>query len=460
MNKKAIVALLKKHGIEASESETEEQLQAKLDKIPTAAATPAQPAVPVATAGLANVIDLTAIQAQLTRERTARITAAIDGLIAAGKVTNDERDAEIGLCLANEERLTGVLAKRTAAQIGDAPGSPVIGRYGSEGARDHVMKMTSPQARFDHMRDNWDTLRASGYRKPGNRFPSGPMAANTTDADLVTDMLVEGATTILQNRLAALRAFSKEVSVDRLKPLAVLQHKKITAGGTVQENETNFEDTTNFVGTNVNVPITCAQLTVGGHITNAERQNGFRMADWVTIKTAEIGDAIMAKVAAVILEGTFTTHAPLVSAAAAFGSSELKTLWGNLKKAAIKNLILDGEYYAQLLPSTLENFNVLTTGMPGWDVVALNTNWTGATANTVGFACDPQAIVCGLGLPVRSERANMVSSETVLSLPGLGVSVAVYEWYSNISRADWTTYDIMFGAAANDTTAGQLIKSA
>lgn len=338
---------------------------------------------------------------------------------------------------------------KTSPNMGAEPIRPTIA-VGSEGIIDVVNGIKNAKERYTFRVHNWSEL-DKAYRSP--------RGANTTDAQLVTDFLLDGATTVLTNRLAPLRAFAKEVSPDRVKPKAVLQHRKVTAGGTAQTNATSFEDTTNFVGTEVNVPITMAQLTSGGHITNAERQSGVTMDQWVQIKTAEISDAIMAAVAAVILEGSFTAT-PLVSAAAAFGAEEMKTLWGQLKKSPLKNIILDGEYFARFIPSTMENFDVFRVGIPGWDNVALNTVWTGATANTVGFACNPQAIVCGVGLPLRSDRANLVSSESVLALPDLGISVAVYNWYSNITRAEWATYDIMFGAAANDTTAGVLVKSA
>jgi len=113
-----------------------------------------------------------------------------------------------------------------------------------------------------------------------------------------------------------------------------------------------------------------------------------------------------------------------------------------------------------LLPATLDYYDVTKVGIPGWDTVAMNTVWTGATANTVGFACNPQALVCGVGLPLRDPEANNVSTENIVSLPDLGISVAVYTWYSNITRATWTTWDIMFGCAANDVTAGVMVKSA
>lgn len=447
--KDTMIALLNKRGVQIPENATDEQL---LELVSNSSKPPTTTTPPPATANADTVTvnalnELAGIKAQLKSERDARVTNEFNAIAATRPHLSENRETFLNRCLADETILKDLKAFPETALPANGFRRVTVG---NEGILDTVKNIKNANERYKFRIANWTELDAA-YLNPRN--------ANTTDAALVTDMLLDGATTILQNRLAPLRAFSKEVATDRVKPKAILQHRKITAGGTAQVNATSFEDTTNFVGTEENVAITINQITSGGHVTNAERQSGVKMSQWVDIKVAEFSDKIMAAVAAVILEGTYTAT-PLVSAAAAFGSEEMKTLWGQLKKSPIKNIILDGEYFARFIPSTLEQFNIFTVGIPGWDTVALNTNWTGATANTVGFACNPQAMVCGIGLPLRSERANLVSSESVLNLPDLGLSVAVYNWYSNITRNEWMTMDIMFGAAANDTTAGVLIKSA
>src|ERR1035441_5667992 len=80
MNKKTIVALLAKHGIQATETETEEQLQAKLDKIPLAAAAPAAATQPAASMP-ANITDLSDVRAELSRQKRQRIEDKIAGYV-------------------------------------------------------------------------------------------------------------------------------------------------------------------------------------------------------------------------------------------------------------------------------------------------------------------------------------------------------------------------------------------
>lgn len=203
---------------------------------------------------------------------------------------------------------------------------------------------------------------------------TSPRAANTTDAALVTQHLISTTTTILQNRLAPLAAFTRRFSPDPLKPMAVCQIPLVTAGGQAATNATNFEDTTKFVGTNANVEVTPAQITAGGHVTNAELQSGTTMDQWLEIKLGEFSDAICDVVFTQITEANF--GAPVVlSAAPLFGQPELKLLWAAIAKAGEKNCVLNGDFYAQFIPSTLDNFDVTTTGIPGWNNFLPHTRW-------------------------------------------------------------------------------------
>jgi hypothetical protein len=246
-----------------------------------------------------------------------------------------------------------------------------------------------------------------------------------------------------------------------MKPLTPVIFKNVTAGGTAVENATDFEDTTNFVGTMTSGTITPAQITVGSHITNAELNSGLRITDWAEAKASEMANAVMDKVTALILTGTFTAT-PLTSAAAAFGGSELNELWGRTGTFTSRSLVLNSPYLAQLLPLTRENFNVLE-GMswPGWQGIYEQTRWTGATANTVGFVSDPsRAIGMVAGLPLLPSTAqNQLYEETFL-VPGIELTVAKYSWFNPATRTDWVTFDIVFGAAVIDATAGIIIKSA
>lgn len=283
---------------------------------------------------------------------------------------------------------------------------------------------------------------------------------NTTDSALTTDHRIrEMATTILQNRLAPLGAFSRQFTLDELKPKATVQVEVVTAGGTPQTNATNFEDSDNFVATSAAVPVTVNQITHGGHLTNSERQGGFALENWVDITVGAFADKIIDTVFTLITEVNFT-GAPIVSAAASFGRNEIKQLWAAVVKGSQKSLILDGDHFAQLLPADLQDFDVLNVGLPGWNRVALNTRWTAAGTNIAGFACDPSAIALAAGLPAVDSNSVTVASIGEIIIPGPNLVVRTFRWYSNSSRTSWFTFDVMLGAAVVNANALRLLKSA
>lgn len=327
-------------------------------------------------------------------------------------------------------------------------------------ARNSINAHARGKARFEFLRDNWSEL--------SGQLPVLPIVnANTTDATaLTTDMLASGLIVVLQNRLAGLQSFTRDFGTDRLKPNAKVQVPIATAGGTAQSNATAFEDADNFIGTIDNVEIAPARITSGAHLTAAELNNGFRMAQFAEIKAHELADKIQSLVNAVITTANFdrTTElgaSALVSAFAAFGKSDLDNVWAALEKSSIKNVMLAGGYYKAFLPATLESFNPLSGNtLPGWDGFYLNTYWTGAEANTRGFACNPQAIAVASGLPLASPNRGMTTQVETITLPGIGLTVEQQQWYSTSSKTDWANWEVMFGAAKGDPAAGCLIKIA
>lgn len=318
------------------------------------------------------------------------------------------------------------------------------------------------RARMDFLRDNWNSLAAGGV-------PLTPKYnANTIDTtNLTTAMLSSGLIVVLQNRLAPLASFTRDFTIDPIKPLAVVQVPIATTGGTAQSNATDFEDTTNFVGTLDNVAITPARLTAGSYISAANLQGGFRMAQWAEIKAHELADKIQAAVNAIITTTNFDRKSELtsgatsvVSTAAAFAKTDLDDMWASIAKSPMKYVMLDGNYFKRFLPANLESFNPLQgNSLPGWDGFYLNTYWTGAETNTKGFACNPQAIAVAAGLPAASPNRGQNTSVQVVTLPGLALSVELQQWYSTSTKTDWANWEVMFGAAKGDPAAGCLLKS-
>ena len=118
MNKKTIVALLKKHGIEASETETEEQLQAKLDKIPLATATPAAAAAAQPAAAGNELID---IRAELAKQKRERITDKVALYVDDQKITVAEIPIFVEAALKDEGGTFKILDDKPMAEVGGEP---------------------------------------------------------------------------------------------------------------------------------------------------------------------------------------------------------------------------------------------------------------------------------------------------------------------------------------------------
>lgn len=316
--------------------------------------------------------------------------------------------------------------------------------------------------RFTFLRDNWSQLKAGGVAL------TPVYNANTIDTtNLTTAMLSSGLIVVLQHRLAPLASFTRDFGLDPIKPLAKIEVPIAEAGGTAQSNATDFEDTTNFVGTLNNVEISPARITAGAHITPAELQGGFRMAQWSEIKANELADKIQSLVNAIITTTNFDRSSELdsgsksvTSAAAAFAKTDLDDMWASISKSSQKFVMLDANYFKRFLPATLENFNPLQgNSLPGWDGFYLNTYWTGAETNTKGFACNPQAIAVASGLPLASPNRGQNTAVQVITLPGLGLSIELQQWYSTATKKDWANWEVMFGAGKGDPAAGCLLKS-
>jgi ATP-dependent protease ClpP protease subunit len=481
MNKKTIVALLKKHGIDASETETEDQLQTKLDSIPTAAANPALGAA----AGKTNA-DIIDIRLQLLAQNRKRITDKVSAYIETFQITKAEVPLFVEAAIKDEEGTLAILAARPVAEVGGEPvgfnrveggNSPVLDGYQGR-ATEMVVNLwkehKTPAARYEALKQDYHRIVADAF---GRDRKAGVRNENTFAAGITTNFLIVGAITKLGPQVAALRAFSRDNSVDPFKPLATGVQKFNT---TVQDGSDTLTDATDFStggdSTLTGPTIAVHQYTQTMHLTNAQLNSGIRMADLIEAKLGSLKSKIAQVVTAPITIANFGTLAgttgailPLVSAPEAFGFSDLATLQGALKKSGIKNVILDGEYIARIAntPGFFQAAGIVG-GMEGawkafgWDLIALLTEWSGAAANVRGFACNPQAIgvIAGLPLnPVEGIPGNVIQTGQAL-LAGPDIAIATYLWMDANARTMRASYDLMLGAAAVDTSAGAIVKSA
>lgn len=480
MNKKIIVALLTKHGIEASETETDEQLQAKLEKLPTAAAP--------AAAKPDN--DLAAVRAELQAIKVARISDRVNAFVDSQKITKAEAKLYIAQALTSSEaesEVFALLAEKAAVETVDPAGAhieiveaagPVINKNGVQGTKilpelDNIFAThKTPEARWDAMKAEFPRLLKAGFSRD-----RGVQAANTFSSTVTTNFLIMGAIQKLSGRFAAAKLFARDAEQDPYKPLAAGIRKfnsTATDGSQVQTNPTDFEGLGAGGDSTIDaITITPAQYVSGGHITNSQLNSGFRVGDIVEKKLIDLAAKVTQVLTAPITVANFTTNAALVSAPAAFGLSDLATLQGQLKKTSVKNLILDGEYIARVanVPGFYQmagtvggaaNGNTGAWKAFGWDNIALNTDWSGAGANVRGFACGQDAIGFISGLPMNPPEGipgNIVQTGVAM-LPDVDLGVATYAWFSPSARTFYFTFDMILGASLVDELQGVLVKSA
>jgi hypothetical protein len=280
--------------------------------------------------------------------------------------------------------------------------------------------------------------------------------ANTLSASLILDTLSKRTQTIIGNVLAPLAAFSSDFSEDEMNQGQSVQIPLATAGGTAQTNPTNWESGDTTIG---NVPVVVAGKSVSWHITPLQMNNSFRMEQMVDINLQNFTHAVWD---AALAPFTGTHWSNFIEAQATFSSTNLKTIWGGIARSPQKNIILDATYYANFLPTAITDIGA-KSGLAGFDGFFLNSRWTGAGTNVVGFAGGPQCVAYVTGIPRYDDETRADINATVVGVPlgnsGKTLSVLASTWLSRATRTRWASLDVMFGAAKLDNTKGYLIKS-
>jgi ATP-dependent protease ClpP protease subunit len=288
-----------------------------------------------------------------------------------------------------------------------------------------------------------------------------PQNANTFASGLVVDYLADAVITVAATRLALVSAFSRNVGLDNLRPRASVQVKKYTTGTAAQTNPTSWE--TNNDSTLAATAVTVNQISKNFTVSQQELNQGFMLSDLAAGSADLFAYGISDVLTALMVSGNYGT-AVTIGTAANFDTSDLPAILALAKNYRSKNLILDGGHIARLQFSAASNtfpdsrLELLANGRFGFDVVAENNRWTSAEANTAGFVCGPDAIAIASGLPVGMIAGEFLEQRAVTTANGLSCLLSV--WYSRASRAHMASYDIMFGAAAADTTQAEVLVTA
>lgn len=308
--------------------------------------------------------------------------------------------------------------------------------------------------RIDFLKREWDHLKQA--------FPLfNPQGANvdaTSPSGALTPTLVSDVViTVLQNRLAPLRAFARRLREGRLGRNSVVV-PVYSAHGTSVSNPTNFEDASSAAATITNYTVTPAHRVTYMHMTNAELQNGWNLAWLAEGKAREFADSIMGSIVSLLNVTNFPS--PYLKPYTNFTAADMKALWAAISKAPEKYAILHHEYYKVLLPDNLMSFDITETNtIPGWDGVFVQTLWTGAGTDILGVVLNPQGIVIAAGLPIELPNAPNTPATSIGEIEDLGMQIQFSTWFSPATRTVWQTIEAMFGAAKGDASAVKLIKN-
>jgi ATP-dependent Clp endopeptidase proteolytic subunit ClpP len=437
----------------------------------------------------ATATDTSTLAAAVERERKARITGEVTRR-AEGKIKNDQLPWWIDQAMDNEEATFAQLDALPVARPGGEPlnkdNSATEGRipiYEVPVARGcaprankrlefmaEYRKLKTPGERVAAMKSDWQgMLNHCIERDIKDAGGNLPVAANTYSSTLITDFLVDTAITKLQNRWAALECFTRDFSTDRYKPLATGQVKLVTAGssaltGTKSSQITNFEQNTS---TTSPISVSVNHYSVPFGVTQDDLNSGLRLENLADINLAVLADTILKNCVSNIATSTFTAGTYYATAGTFGWTNEMPDLRSYLKKSPIKNILLDGNFMSRLINQPGFFQSTFAAGRAsdrvatfGWDNLQENTAWTGAPTNIGGFFCNPQAICALAGLPLTPPSIpGQTLQESTIMIPGPDITIAVYMWFSLASRTLFCSYDVMFGSAAGDVTAGGVLYS-
>lgn len=300
--------------------------------------------------------------------------------------------------------------------------------------------------------------------------------ANTFSSALVVDTAAKAFITVLQPRLAALKAFSSDFSDDVIAGAGrrTLQATVVSSAAAAVTNPTSFNVTGS---TMTNAPISMNHISAGFGLTSDELNKGFRLEKLMKANVRSLGNAIMDVALGVITTTKYGASAYSTAITKATGGTignslitdALPSLFAALKDGTERHLVLDGSYYAYLLPQTGYSLNASSQGAYGFDGIHLNNRWTGVTSGSdtalngttktiKGFAVSPEAIAVASGIPYIDPAIGQLLylSETVV-IEDLGLPVQLNVWGDPNTRSLYASFDILFGAAAADGSALKII---
>lgn len=280
--------------------------------------------------------------------------------------------------------------------------------------------------------------------------------ANTFSADLMQDTVSQAGLTSLGPVLDAVGKFSFGVSPDPIQPKGSVHVPITTAGSAVQTNASNYESGDSTVSSR---EVAVNEYSVSFHITQQQANEGKGLDQLIGKNMQVIANQTQDIIYGPLTTTNYGTAVLDVTAAAFDPATDLKTVWAAAKDFPVKNLVLEGDWYAELVPTSNDNFKLGQQGAYGFDSISLNNRWDGAGTNVIGFVGSSDSLCIASGEP-KTDDAVKNALEQYMEVPlSNGVSVYFAMWVSLATRQRWASLGLMLGAGPGDTTAGKLIEN-
>jgi ATP-dependent Clp endopeptidase proteolytic subunit ClpP len=465
-------------------------------------------AAPAAAAGTVTISsnELADIRAAVMRERTARVQQRLNGFVTECRLAKDELPDALARSLVDESYLE-VVAKRAPMLIGGAPLPG--GGYAASGSIEifddvfrQIKSEKSVLVRNQRRSSDWTGLmahaRSMDARGAGLKgvsdFTSLPVNANSLASALVVDTLSDMTITQLVAVLPALRAFTTNFEANPAGPLSTVQVRLVTQGGTQQKATkanvsatgaiTNYEQGDHTVAA---VPVTMSEYSEAINLTWQELNSYARISHFANHALSTLGKNIVTDTLQVFSSSTFTAGLAANGTIQAHpgtwtwnvsGGTDMSTLRAAIGASSLKYALLNPAFFSKLITIPIASNNAVQLGVGlsspntfanvmGWNEICENSAWPNGTGNetTIGQICgiglNPQAVAVAARLPIMPPEGipgNTLVQSTVL-IPGLDLTVALFQWFNLQTRTLWHSFGVVYGAAAGDLTSAAVLKT-
>jgi hypothetical protein len=300
--------------------------------------------------------------------------------------------------------------------------------------------------------------------------------ANSYSSALVTDVATQAAVTVLQSKLASLKAFNTDFCNDVVSGagLRKLQVSVVGNAASAVTNPTSFEAQGDTVTA---AAVTMNHISAQFGLTSAQLNQGLRLEKVLTSNLRALCNAVMDVALTPLSVANYAAASYSTAITKATGGTignsliteALPTLFAALGNGSERNLVLDSSYYAYLLPQTGYSLDLASKGAYGFDSITMNNRWNGVTGGSdsalngttktiKGFVASPEALACASAIPyVDPAVAGLLQQSEIIDVPDLGISIQMNIWGSLASRGLNGSFDVLFGSAKADSSALRFI---